>query len=175
MERTYLWLIYYHHQIGSIRFSYCCHMYFHGCVYEGGCTIMFCQLLHIYPRTAGFMFPIPLRSLCCMEIIGYIIAWRLYFFVCTLHHLIIIIMQIYLKVLNIKMFVQYILFTMCLSQFYQSFFMQYMFSASHFPVYECEHLCISFYCHHQINHIKWDENISHLNIFCNIYLPCSMP
>ena len=38
--------------------------------------------------------------LCCVQIIEHIMAWWLYSFVCTLHYLIITIMQMYLKVLN---------------------------------------------------------------------------
>ena len=37
-----------------------------------------------------------------MQIVGYILVCRSYSFVCTLHHLIIIIVQTYLKTLNIK-------------------------------------------------------------------------
>ena len=38
---------YYHHQIGSIRFSHCCHIFPWLCVSDGRTTI-FCHLLHIY-------------------------------------------------------------------------------------------------------------------------------
>ena len=36
----------------------------------GGCTITFFQLLHIDPRKAGFLFPLLLCSLWCVQIIG---------------------------------------------------------------------------------------------------------
>ena len=36
-----------------------------------------------------------------VQIVGYVLAWRSYSFICTLHHLIIIIVQTYLKTLNL--------------------------------------------------------------------------
>ena len=38
---------YYHHQIGNIHISHCCHIFPWLCVWDG-CTIIFCHLLHIY-------------------------------------------------------------------------------------------------------------------------------
>ena len=38
---------YYHHQIGSIHLSHCCHIFPWLCVWNG-CTTIFCHLLHIY-------------------------------------------------------------------------------------------------------------------------------
>ena len=46
---------YYHHQIGSIHLSYCCHIFPWLCVWDG-CTIIFCHLLHIYPGKLGLCF-----------------------------------------------------------------------------------------------------------------------
>ena len=47
---------YYHHQIGSIQLSHCCHIFPWLCVWDG-CTIICCHLLHIYiPRTLGPCF-----------------------------------------------------------------------------------------------------------------------
>ena len=90
---------YYHHQIGSIHLSHCCHIFPWLCVWDG-CTIIFCHLLHIYPGNTGTLFPLLMFSLWYLQMIGYIMACRSCSFVCRLHHLIIIIMQTYLKALN---------------------------------------------------------------------------
>ena len=90
---------YYHHQIGSIHLSHCCHIFPWLCVWDG-CTIIFCHLLHIYPGKTGTLFPFLMFSLWYLQTIGYIMACRSCSFVCRLHHLIIIIMQTYLKALN---------------------------------------------------------------------------
>ena len=93
------YLSYYHHQIGSIHLSHCCHIFPWLCVWDG-CTIIFCHLLHIYPGNTGTLFPLLMFSLWYLQMIGYIMACRSCSFVCRLHHLIIIIMQTYLKALN---------------------------------------------------------------------------
>ena len=54
----------------------------------------------IYPGTAGFVSFIAVQSYGVRKKIKYIMAWWSHSFVCTLHYLIIIIMQTYLKVLN---------------------------------------------------------------------------
>ena len=90
---------YYHHQIGSIHLSHCCHIFPWLWVWDG-CTIIFCHLLHIYPGNTGTLFPLLMFSLWYLQMIGYIMASRSCSFVCRLHHLIIIIMQTYLKALN---------------------------------------------------------------------------
>ena len=43
-----------------------------------------------------------------VQIFGYVLACKFYSFVCTVHHLIIIIMQTYLKALNFKVPVRYV-------------------------------------------------------------------
>ena len=86
----------YHHQIGSIHLSHCCHIFPWLCVWDG-CTIIFCRLLHIYPGNTGTLFPLLMFSLWYLQTIGYIMACRSCSFVCRPHHLIIIIMQTYLK------------------------------------------------------------------------------
>ena len=92
---------YYHHRIGSIYLSHCCHIFPCLCAWDG-CTIIFCHLLHIYPGSAGALFPLLMFSLWYLQIIGYIVACGSCSFVCWLHHLIIIIMQTYLKALKYK-------------------------------------------------------------------------
>ena len=56
---------YYHHQIGSIHFSHCCHIFPWLCVWDG-CTIIFCHLLHIYPGNTGpcFHYWCPVYGIC---------------------------------------------------------------------------------------------------------------
>ena len=90
---------YYHHQIGNIHLSHCCHIFPWLCVWDG-CTIIFCHLLYIYPRSPGVLFPLLMFSLWYLQMIGYIVACGSCSFVCRLHHLIIIIMLTYLKALN---------------------------------------------------------------------------
>ena len=69
------------------------------CVWDG-CTIIFCHLLHIFSGNTGTLFPLLMFSLWYLQRIGYIMACRSCSFVCRLHHLIIIIMQTYLKALT---------------------------------------------------------------------------
>ena len=89
---------YYHHQIGSIHLSHCYHIFPWLCVWDV-CYIIFCYLLHIHSGKTGNLFSLLLCSLWWVQIIGYVLSWRSYSFVCTVHHLIII-MQINLKTLN---------------------------------------------------------------------------
>ena len=49
----------------------------------------------------GFLFSLLLRNLWWMQIVGSVLACRPYSFVCTLHHLIISIVQTYLKTLSL--------------------------------------------------------------------------
>ena len=69
------------------------------CVWDG-CNIIFCHLLHLYPGKTGTLFPFLMFSLWFLQTSVYIMACRSCSFVCRLHHLIIIIMQTYLKALN---------------------------------------------------------------------------
>ena len=82
-----------------IHLSHCCHIFPWLCVWDG-CTIIFCHLLQIYPGNTGTLFPLLMFSLWYLQMIGYIMACGSCSFVCRLHHLIIIIMQTYLKALN---------------------------------------------------------------------------
>ena len=91
---------YYHHQIGSIHLSHCYHVFPWLCVSDL-CYTIFCYLLHIHSGKTGKLFSLLLCSLWWVQIIGHVLSWRSYSFVCTLHHLIIIIVQTYLKTLNL--------------------------------------------------------------------------
>ena len=81
---------------------------FRGCVWDV-CYIILCHLLHIRSGKTGNLFSLSLCSLWWVQMFGYVLAYISYSFVCTVHHLIIIIVQTYLKALNLKMPVRYIL------------------------------------------------------------------
>ena len=95
---------YYHHQIGRINLSHCFNIFPWLCVWSG-CTVIFSQFLYIYiyvylyPGKSGLLFPLLLHSLPCVQILEYIKAWMSYL---LFVHLIIIIVQTYLKALNIQ-------------------------------------------------------------------------
>ena len=91
---------YYHHQIGSIHLSHCYRSFPWLCVSDV-CYIIFCYLLHIHSGKTGNLFSLFLCSLWWVQIVGYVLAWRSYSFMWTLHHLIIIIVQTCLKTLNL--------------------------------------------------------------------------
>ena len=83
---------YYHHRIGSIHISHCFHIFPWLCAWDVG-YIIFCHLLYIHSWKTGNLFSLVLCSLWWVQIVGYVLACRSYSFVCTLHHLIIIIVQ----------------------------------------------------------------------------------
>ena len=84
--------------IRSINLSHCCHIFLWLCAW-GCCSIICCRFSIYILGQLGFVSFITVQSW-CRQIIENIIAWWSYSFVCTLHYLIIIIMQTYLKVLN---------------------------------------------------------------------------
>ena len=90
---------YYHHQIGSIHLSHCYNFPW-SCVWDV-CYIIFHYLLHIHSGKTGNSFSLLFCSLWWVQMVGYVLPWRSYSFIYTLHHLIIIIVQIYLKTLNL--------------------------------------------------------------------------
>ena len=57
------------------------------------CYITYCHLLNMHPGKTGNLFSLLLCSLWWVQRVGYVLACRLYWFVCTLHHLIIVIVQ----------------------------------------------------------------------------------
>ena len=69
-------LSYYPHKIGSI----CPWLHV-----SDGCTITFCHLLriHVYPGNIGSLFPLFMCSLCCVQMISYIMIYGSCSFVCT--------------------------------------------------------------------------------------------
>ena len=88
-----------------------------------------CWHIYIYPGKAGFCVFNYCAVLWCAQIMEFIMTWWLYTFICTLHYLIIIIMQTYLKVLSCWNACQiYSVTSMCLrwGKFSQLYFLQYM-------------------------------------------------
>ena len=70
-------------------------------------SVTYCIILR--SGKTGNFFSLLLCSLWWVQIFGYVLACRSYSFVCTVHHLVVIIVQTYLKALNLKMPVRYIL------------------------------------------------------------------
>ena len=91
---------YYHHQIGSIHVSHCYHIFPWLWAWDV-CYIIFCHLLHIRSGSTGNLSSLLFCSLWWLQIFGYVLVCRSYSFVCTVHHLIITIVQTYLKALNL--------------------------------------------------------------------------
>ena len=114
---------YHHHQIGSIHFSHCYHIFPWLCAWDV-CCITFCHLLHIHSGKTGNLFSLLVCSLWWVQIVGFVLACRSCSFVCTLHHLIFIIVQTYLKTLPVR----YILSSVWvrLSIFFQLSIIQYV-------------------------------------------------
>ena len=121
--------------------------------------IIFCHLLHIRSGKTGNLISSLLCSLWWVQIFGYVLACRSYSFVCTVHHLIIIIVQTYLKALNIK----------CLSDiFCRVCKIKHILSVIHYTI--CGAVCFQFtlfccddwenkftlsYFHHQIGSMSY--------------------
>ena len=113
----------YYHQIGSIKFSQCFHIFLWLRVW-GGQVVVFCQLLHRDPRKLFFFISITtLQSMMCENDCVY--HGLKVVFVClhiTLYH------YHYYGDLTYKMLVRYILSSVCirLNPFSQLSFMQYV-------------------------------------------------
>ena len=145
---------YYHNQIGGIHLSHCYHIFSWLCA-SYVCYIIFCHLLHIRSGKTGNLFSLLLCILWWVQILGYALACKSYSFVCTVHHLIIIV-QIYLKALNllnacqtyfvecvseIKHILAAIHFTRCVAVCFQF---------THFFCDDRDYIYTLFYHHHQI-------------------------
>ena len=104
------------------------------------CYIIFCHLLHIRSGKTGKLFSLLLCSLRWVHIIGYALPCRSYSFVCTAQHLIIIIVQTYLKTLN-------------LSDIYNMWAVCFQFT--HFPCDDWENRYTLSYYHHQIGSMNY--------------------
>ena len=113
---------YYHHQIGSIHLSRCYRIFPWLCAWDV-CYIIFCHLLHIRSGKTGNLFSLLLCSLWRVQIVGYVLPCRSYSFVCTVHHLIITIVQNFLKTLNWNACQIY--FVECVSKIKQAYYLSY--------------------------------------------------
>ena len=113
---------YYHHQIRSINLTHY-HIFPRLCAWDFF-YIIIDHLLYIHSGKTGILFSLLLCSLWLVQIIRYVLACRSCSFVCTLHHLIIIIVQTW----TYKMPVRYILSSVWvrLSIFSQLCITQYM-------------------------------------------------
>ena len=91
------------------------------------CCIIFCRLLHKHSWKTGILFSLLLCSLWWVQIVGYVLTCRSCSFVCTLHHLIIVIEPIW-RHWTYKMPVRFILSSVWvrLSMFSQLSIIQYM-------------------------------------------------
>ena len=101
------------------------------------CHTIFCHLLYIHSGKTGILFSLLLGSLWWVQIVRYVLAS----FVCTLHHLIIIIVQTYLKTLNSCQ----IYFVECVSKINSPSYPLYntwvcVFRLTNFPCADCENI-----------------------------------
>ena len=106
---------------------------------------IFCHLLHIRFGKTGNLFSLLLCSLWWVQIVGHVLACRSYTFVCTVHHRIIIIVQTYLKTLNLSNASQIILLSVCIfSVIHYTICGALCFQFTHFPCDDYENiLCLS--------------------------------
>ena len=140
---------YYHHQIGTINLTLY-HIFPWLCAWDV-CYIIFCDLLHIYPGKTGIFFWLLLCSLWWVQIFGYVLACRSCSFVCTLHHLIIIIVQNLSKVIELECVIR-------LSIFSQLFIIQYIgLCVFNLPIslVMIERIYTLSYYHHQIGSVNY--------------------
>ena len=106
-------------------------------------------IAYVYPGKTRNLFSLLLGSLWWLQIVEYALAWRSYSFICTLHHLIIIIVQTYLKTLNLWNACQ--IYCECVSK------IKHILSVIHFTT--CRAVCFQF------THSPYDG-------WENIYIPC---
>ena len=92
------------------------------------CNIIFCHLLYIHSWKSWNLFSLVLCSLWWVQIVGYVLAYRSYSFVCPLHHLIIIIVQTLSEDIELKKCLSDIICRVCvrLSIFSQLSIIQYV-------------------------------------------------
>ena len=154
---------YYHHQIGRIHFSHCCHIFPWLCVWDG-CTIIFCNLLYIYTYIPGTLGPC---FHCWCSVYG-ICKWsdtlwhvgrvRLFAdYTISLSSLCILIWRHW----TTKMLGRYMLPSVCLRlrQFSQLSYIQYMglcvFSLPNYSPVMIVRMCTLSYYHHQTGSMNY--------------------
>ena len=104
---------------------------------------------------------ISLCSLWWVQMVGYVFPWRSYSFIFTLHHLIIIIVQTYLKTLNLANVCQ-IYFVECVSKIrhilsviHYTICGAVCFQFTHFPCDDWDNIYTLSYYHHQIGNMNY--------------------
>ena len=154
------------------------------CVWEV-CYIIFCYLLHIHFGKTGNLFSLLLCSVWWVQIVRYVLAWRSYSFICILHHLITIIVQTYLKTLNLLNACQ-IYFVECgikithiLSVIHYTIRGAVCFQFTHFPCDDWDNIyTLSYY--HQIGSMNyyplfsvsaWNNGVRYMS-FCILMCCC---
>ena len=124
------------------------------------CLLHHILSLFVYTKT-GNLFSLLLCSLWWVQIFRYVLACRSHSFVCTVHHLIIIIVQTYLKAMNLSNACQ-IYFVQCVSK------IKHILSVIHytscgavcfqFTDFSCDdwdNICTLSYYHHQIGSMNY--------------------
>ena len=148
---------YYHHQIGSIHLSHCCHIFPWFCVWDGYIVIS-CHLLHIYPGSTGTLFPLLMFSIWYLQMIRYIMACRSCSFVSDRTISLSSLCRLIWRHWTIKILVRYMLPSVCLrlKQFCQLSFIQYMglcvFSLPNSPAMIVRMCTLSYYQIGSMNH-----------------------
>ena len=150
---------YYHHQTEISTFPIVI-IFFRGCVPEMFVTSYSVTYCIYVPENREFFFSLLLCNLWWVQIVGYVLPCRLYSFVCTVHHLIIVIVQNYPKTLNLWNACQ-IYFVDCVSKIKHilpviNYTIHYTlcgavcFQFSHSPCVDWENIYTLSYYHHQI-------------------------
>ena len=144
----------------SEHLSHCYHIFPWLCVWDV-CYIIFCYLWHIYSGKTGNLFSLSLCSLWWVQMVGCVLAWKSYSFICTLHLLIIIIVQTYLKTLSLSNACQ-IYFVECLidirhilAVIHYTIRGAVCFQFTHFLCDDWENIYTLSYHHHQIGSMNY--------------------
>ena len=143
-----------------LHLSHCYHIFPWLCAWDV-CYIIFCHLLHILSGKTGNLFSLSLCNLWWVQIFGHVLACRSYSFICTVHYLIIIIVQTYLKALNLWNACQIYLVECVrkikhiLSVIHYTICGVVCFQFTHFSCDDWENIYALSYYHHQIGSINY--------------------
>ena len=114
-------------------------------------NIIFCRLLHVRSGKTRNLFSSLLCSLWWVQIFGYVLACRSCSFVCTVHHLIIIIVQIsQIYVVEYVSKIKHIL-----SVIHYTIYRAVRFQCTHFSCDDWENIYNLSYYHHQIGSMNY--------------------
>ena len=131
---------YYHHQIGNIDLTHY-HIFPWLCAWDV-CYIIFCHSLHIHCGKTRILFSLLLCSLWWVQIVGYVLACRSCSFVCTFHHLIIIIVQTDIELIKClsDIFCRVCKIKHIFSVIHCTFYGAVLFQFTHFPCRDWENI-----------------------------------